>query len=213
MEQTAIPVANRTVGRRERRRTETRERIFRAALKLFARQSFTATTVEEITEAADVGKGTFFNYFPSKEHVLAAFGQMHAGKVAAGLAAVERGEASAREVLRRLPAQLVEEPGRSVELMRSLLVAIHTSAAVRQLLSATLERGQEHLARMIWISQEHGQIRKDRLAIGLARMFQQTVFGALQMWTIHPDTRLEEWLEPAMEIFWAGLNPGLPDQG
>src|SRR5437899_3870437 len=57
-------------GRRERRRTETRERIFRAAMQLFAQHGFFSTTVEDITEAADVGKGTFFNYFPSKEHVL-----------------------------------------------------------------------------------------------------------------------------------------------
>ncbi|HLJ42079.1 MAG TPA: TetR family transcriptional regulator, partial [Candidatus Acidoferrales bacterium] len=53
-------------GRRERRRTETRERIFRAALDLFAERGFMETTVEDITEAADVGKGTFFNYFPTK---------------------------------------------------------------------------------------------------------------------------------------------------
>src|ERR1700683_2420662 len=62
------------LGRRERRRTETRERIFRAALKLFTQRGFLETTVEDITDAADVGKGTFFNYFPTKEHVLATFG-------------------------------------------------------------------------------------------------------------------------------------------
>ena len=70
--------------RRERRREETRECIFRAALKLFAERGVFATTVEDITEAADVGKGTFFNYFPSKEHVLAGFGQMQLGKAQVG---------------------------------------------------------------------------------------------------------------------------------
>ena len=39
--------------------------------------------MEDITEAADVGKGTFFNYFPTKEHVLATLG-------AERVAAVER---------------------------------------------------------------------------------------------------------------------------
>src|ERR1700674_2698922 len=61
-------------GRRERHRAETRERLFRAALQLFAERGYLETTVEDITEAADVGKGTFFNYFPTKEHVLATFG-------------------------------------------------------------------------------------------------------------------------------------------
>jgi len=59
-------------GRRERRSAETRERLFRASLDLFARKGFTETKVEDITEAADVGKGTFFNYFPSKDHILLA---------------------------------------------------------------------------------------------------------------------------------------------
>src|SRR6202051_2183705 len=61
-------------NRRERRRVETRERIYRAALRIFAQRGYLDTTVEDITEAADVGKGTFFNYFPTKEHVLATYG-------------------------------------------------------------------------------------------------------------------------------------------
>src|SRR5580704_10742209 len=61
-------------NRRERRRIETRERIYRAALRIFAQRGYLDTTVEDITEAADVGKGTFFNYFPTKEHVLATYG-------------------------------------------------------------------------------------------------------------------------------------------
>ena len=66
--------------RRSRRSAEIRERLFRSALALFAQKGFTETTVEDITNAADVGKGTFFNYFPSKEHILLAFGEMQLAK-------------------------------------------------------------------------------------------------------------------------------------
>ena len=62
--------------RRQRRSADIRERLFRGALELFAQKGFAETTVEDITEAADVGKGTFFNYFPSKDHILLAFGEM-----------------------------------------------------------------------------------------------------------------------------------------
>src|SRR5258708_6487107 len=55
-------------SRRVRRSAELRERLFRAALVLFGKKGYAETTVEDITEAADVGKGTFFNYFPTKEH-------------------------------------------------------------------------------------------------------------------------------------------------
>ncbi len=58
------------MGRRQRRAAETRLRLFRCALQLFAQRGFPNVTVEDITEAADVGKGTFFNYFESKDHVL-----------------------------------------------------------------------------------------------------------------------------------------------
>lgn len=58
-------------SRRERKKDETRKRIFDAAISLFREQGFEATTVDDITGRADVGRGTFFNYFPRKDAVLA----------------------------------------------------------------------------------------------------------------------------------------------
>src|SRR5947199_9047713 len=56
-------------NRRTRRSAEIREKLFQSALSLIMRRGLQQTTVSDITEAADVGKGTFFNYFPTKEHV------------------------------------------------------------------------------------------------------------------------------------------------
>src|SRR5580698_3618350 len=83
-------IQRRPAGRRERHRKETRERLYQAALDLFAERGFLRTTVEDITEAADVGKGTFFNYFPTKEHILAEFGGGY-------VAAMERSLEQARQ--------------------------------------------------------------------------------------------------------------------
>src|SRR5919106_3308645 len=55
--------------RRERKKEETKERIVEAAFALFRKRGVEATTIEEISEKADVAKGTFFNYFPRKEAV------------------------------------------------------------------------------------------------------------------------------------------------
>src|SRR6201982_2555620 len=74
--------------RRPRRSAEIRERLFHAALKLFAEKGFAETTVEDITNAADVGKGTFFNYFPSKDHILIAFSEMQLFKLQAAVDSV-----------------------------------------------------------------------------------------------------------------------------
>lgn len=59
-----------TLSRRERKKLETRQGLLEAALALFREKGYSATTVEEITGRADVAKGTFFNYFASKEALL-----------------------------------------------------------------------------------------------------------------------------------------------
>ena len=58
---------------RERKQLELRTHIYEAALQLFRNQGFGDTTVQEIASAAGIGKGTFFNYFSSKDHVLQAW--------------------------------------------------------------------------------------------------------------------------------------------
>ena len=111
--------AARPLTRRERHSAAVRQRLFDAAMRLFAERGFTETTVEDITNAADVGKGTFFNYFPSKEELLTAFGDLRIGKIRAGLEEVERGKEPIVEILRRLFIRLGEDPGRSPELART----------------------------------------------------------------------------------------------
>lgn len=59
--------------RRERRKAERRMAIYETALQLFTAKGYDAVSVEEITEAVDVSKGTFFNYFPTKEQILVAY--------------------------------------------------------------------------------------------------------------------------------------------
>src|SRR5712691_7867627 len=62
------------LGLRERKKQETAERLYHTALNLFSERGYDATTVEEIAQAADVAKGTFFNYFPTKDAVLSYAG-------------------------------------------------------------------------------------------------------------------------------------------
>jgi len=60
-----------TLGRRERKKAETRARIQRAALDLFEEHGFTETSIEQITELADVSTTTFFRYFRTKDETVA----------------------------------------------------------------------------------------------------------------------------------------------
>jgi AcrR family transcriptional regulator len=59
-----------TPGLREQKKRRTREAIRSAALDLFERQGYSATTVDQIAAAAEVSPATFFRYFPTKEAVV-----------------------------------------------------------------------------------------------------------------------------------------------
>jgi TetR/AcrR family transcriptional regulator, cholesterol catabolism regulator len=60
-------------GRRDRHRQATRKRILDAALVLFLEQGYTATSVDEIAERADVARRTLFNHFVRKQDLLAVW--------------------------------------------------------------------------------------------------------------------------------------------
>ena len=120
------------MGRRERRAAETRLRLFRCALQLFAERGFPNVTVEDITEAADVGKGTFFNYFESKDHVMGVMAEIQLGKVREAVTLAESGKQTMYSVLRRLFFRVGEEPGRSPDLARALISSFLASEGVRR---------------------------------------------------------------------------------
>jgi len=83
-------------GRRERKRRETRERIASVARKLFLERGFEETTIEDITEAADVSKRTFFGYFPSKEDLIFAWQDTFGDDLANAVLARAAGEPLAK---------------------------------------------------------------------------------------------------------------------
>lgn len=65
--------AKATVAEREprgaRRKRETRGKLLEAAFRLMAERGMEGVAINEITEAADVGFGSFYNHFESKEAI------------------------------------------------------------------------------------------------------------------------------------------------
>jgi AcrR family transcriptional regulator len=194
------------VGRRERHRAETRQRLFDAALKLFAERGYLETTVEDITEAADVGKGTFFNYFPTKEHVLATLG-------AERVAAVERALQKAKSgpvlpALEELATDLAGQSSSSAALLRAVYAAHASCAPVRAELHKRLSIARRLLAQILELGQKTGEIRRDRSAAELARLTQMLLFGLTLAWALHPDSSLHETAEDAWNLFLCNLAAG-----
>jgi AcrR family transcriptional regulator len=59
-----------TAGLRERKKAKTRAVIQESAFRLFRKQGYDATTVQQISAEAEVSEGTFFRYFPTKAQVV-----------------------------------------------------------------------------------------------------------------------------------------------
>ncbi|VVB85584.1 Nucleoid occlusion factor SlmA [uncultured archaeon] len=60
---------------REKKKIETRNKIFEVSGRLFKEKGFEKVTVDEITREVGIAKGTFFNYFPTKTALLVYFGK------------------------------------------------------------------------------------------------------------------------------------------
>jgi len=185
------PAVHPRSDRRERRRVETRERLYRCALELFGERGYLETTVEDITEAADVGKGTFFNYFTTKEHVLAAYG---GERIAAVERALQKARATSGSVLEVLGELATDSAGQSHEnpaVLRAIYAAHASCAPVRAELQKRMRISRKMLAEIISLAQKRREIRSDAAPLELARLIQTVVMGFTMAWALNPETHFQ----------------------
>ena len=193
------------MGRRERRAAETRVRLFRCALQLFAERGFQNVTVEDITEAADVGKGTFFNYFETKDHVLGVMAEIQLGKVREAASTAKQTKRTVHSVLHRLVLCLAEEPGRSPSLARAMISSFLASEGVRGTIEHQMHEGRKMIAEVVAAGQERGEIdsRLDKYKVAL--QLQQAVMGTVLLWSLHGKPALAAWIEDSFQHFWRAI--------
>lgn len=192
-------------GRRAKRSEETRERIFRAALQLFAERGFNATTIEAITTAADVGKGTFFNYFENKESVLLEYRELQMERVTAFVTANKESDRPLAPLLLELALTLTMEQGNNPGLIQSLLTAIFGSETVQKRMAEAIERNVRQLSGLIARRQHSAEIRDDMGAFTIAQAFQRMIFGTMITWSLAPVDPIEENLKKSIEVFVNGV--------
>jgi AcrR family transcriptional regulator len=117
----------------QRGRDETRARILRAALELFARDGFDHTTVKAIAARCGVTDAAIFYYFPSKRHLLDALWHMPPGR---NIRALEPSLAMTEERLRELTDETLDFIADNHEVMRLMsceaLAGDATATALQQ---------------------------------------------------------------------------------
>jgi AcrR family transcriptional regulator len=133
--------------RHARRRAATRARLMDAARTLLAQQGIEATRINEITEQADVGFGSFYNYFDGKDEIVEAVLQQAVAEMGAAIDLVTETLKDPAEVVacahRFLVEQAVTDPEWGWLLVR--LEASHQigMAALGQYAWRDIERGVE----------------------------------------------------------------------
>lgn len=110
------------LGRRERKKAQTRKALADAALELFLARGYDRVGVKDVADAADVSVTTLFKYFPSKEALV--FDQDE--DVEEALVAAVRDRPAGRsvpEALREhLRAELADRPGQpEIEVFKDLI--------------------------------------------------------------------------------------------
>ncbi|MHB1348903.1 MAG: TetR/AcrR family transcriptional regulator [Desulfobulbaceae bacterium] len=60
-------------GVRDQKKKQTRAAILKAAVKLFSRQGYEQTSIDQLARAAGIGKGTVYSYFQTKSEIFLAF--------------------------------------------------------------------------------------------------------------------------------------------
>lgn len=184
-----------------RRRARTRERIFTEAMRLFAERGFDAVTVADITEAADIGKGTFFTHFPSKRDVFRYLGE----QVVRVVLDADVGDGTAEERLRRMldaAADWLEahpEPARQMVKARSFNLSLDLG-------SENQKRFNAAVADILAAGRSSGELRDDVPLEAAALAVQCGYYACVMTWAAHPDGEsLRDRLVTSLDIILNGL--------
>lgn len=167
---------NTTISRRERKKEETRQRLLSVSLELFHEQGYSATTVEDITERADVAKGTFFNYFPSKEALLSELSVWGIEKLQTAIDVSNGAPQSPVARIKLLMRLLQEQMSEKMKLPRRAYVARlftpHPTQHARCRLSAILTD-------LVSEAQTRGEIRAELDAVLVSNLLHMSFFWSM----------------------------------
>jgi AcrR family transcriptional regulator len=171
----------RTSSRRERKKQETRQRLLECAWHLFQERGYDDTTVEDITEAVDVAKGTFFNYFETKEALLDELALWRIDLMGNHVLAADDAPESAVARIKRMVRAMAAEFSPDRELPQHLLIA-RISAPIRH---ESAHRLGSIMHDLVQQGQASGEIRADVDAGLVARLLLTSAFYHF-MWFHHP---------------------------
>jgi AcrR family transcriptional regulator len=192
------------IGRRERKKLETRDRIVQCAVSLFASQGYESTTMEDIGECADVARATVFNYFARKEDLVLAWFERRradlAERLAEGREQLSGTSNRLRHGVRALARIFEDDPVTGRAMVRAWLLA------GGPLLTPESETSQM-FANEIRMGQQAGDIRSDIDADRAGVVLFDAYQGVLYRWVSHEQAhyRFGDELADAVDLLLTGI--------
>ncbi|NMA68607.1 MAG: TetR/AcrR family transcriptional regulator [Desulfitobacterium sp.] len=182
------------LSRRERKKKETYENLLKSAMELFRRQGYEQTTVEQITQLADVGKGTFYNYFPTKEAVILEYSRRKYEEL------IISGREASYSLKERLN-HVLKNWALFMTCERELVWV-----AVRNRDGAEIDKGLHYgLIGILSHGQRVGEISKDYDPVFLAESLEGMVIQHFMHWYYTGEGNLDREMERILSLFFDGL--------
>jgi AcrR family transcriptional regulator len=199
------PVQEPVLGRRERNKQKVRNRLYAAALELFSEKGYEHTSVDEIAEAADVARGTFFNHFQRKEDLISAWGEERRERLKMGFAAARTDQHEclplALDRCMRILAEINEGERKTTQSMLTAWVKAGRPLQEEPYLTDIFEYVIEGARR-------HGEIPASVSPRRAGHVLRDVYFGTLYRWCQEPQGAFElrTELHAACDIVLNGIN-------
>ncbi|MFC5702015.1 TetR/AcrR family transcriptional regulator [Cohnella faecalis] len=191
--------------KRDEKKAQTHQRIMNSAIELFDELGYESTTVQHIADRAEVAKGTFFNYFASKEDLIMELQGMMI------LQQMENVSGKPGPVIPRMQSVLFEHARQFVlnrSVTRAVLQGIFGSERVREVQQERCQELTKSFVPLIVNAQSRGEIRGDLPAEKIAQLAVQAYLGVLMSWANEQgEPGLPEQMTLTFEVFVRGISP------
>jgi AcrR family transcriptional regulator len=189
------------------RKCATRQRILDAAIELFRMRGFNATTTRDLAAAAGIATGTVFNYFPTKEAIVAALAEQGLAKARANFG-LPTAEANLEEELFALVAAELRQLKPLRKFILPLLETSLSPLASAQRSEACESLRTEHLEIVADLAGKHGLGELSPVAL---QVYWTLYTGALAFWAGDKSPKQEDTLallDESLAMFIAWLRSG-----
>jgi AcrR family transcriptional regulator len=196
-------------GLRERKKARLRQQIIETSVKLFRKQGYENTRIDDIVEILEISQPTFFRYFPSKDAVLGEVGRRGFACITDHLRNELSSEAMTAEHLRRL----YQELARHAEADRPLWQAVVLSGAMDPVRSPDMRAHKECalglLQEILAQGQKRGEVSRAFPVAHLAEFMEGLYNTVVRHWAVDltGPHKLSDRVSSAVEFFLRGVRP------